>query len=78
MLKKDELAQPGSCINKSADDEPVFVLCARDPAAAHAVRDWVERRRILGMTRGDNREREEAKLQEALQCAAQMEQWSCA
>ncbi len=28
------------CLGKSADDEPVFVLCARDPLASMTVRTW--------------------------------------
>lgn len=40
MLKADELTNPLSCINKAAPDEPVFVLRAKDPCAAYAVRMW--------------------------------------
>jgi hypothetical protein len=29
-----------SCLINSADDEPVFVLCARDPAAPDAIIMW--------------------------------------
>lgn len=40
MLKRDELAAPRSCINTAAEDEPVFVLRAKDPLAAETVRFW--------------------------------------
>jgi hypothetical protein len=40
MKKTDELTDPSSCINKAADDEPVFVLRANDPLAAGVVDYW--------------------------------------
>jgi len=40
MLKRDELANPESCINKAADDEPVFVLRANDENAPAIVLEW--------------------------------------
>lgn len=40
MLKMKELASPGSCLNKAAPDEPVFVLRAKDPHAAQTIRLW--------------------------------------
>lgn len=39
-LKHEELANPDSCLNRAADDEPVFVLRANDPLAGHVVRYW--------------------------------------
>jgi hypothetical protein len=39
MIKSAELKGP-SCLTKSADDEPLFVLCARDVLAPHVVRQW--------------------------------------
>jgi len=42
MIKKDELADPTSCLNQSADDEPLFVLCARDPEAPYSVEHWAD------------------------------------
>lgn len=55
------------CLGRSADAEPVFVLCARDVAAAAAVRDWVERARAL--------ETPTTKLFEALAIADAMDVW---
>lgn len=40
MLKRDEIVNPQSCLNKAADDELVFVLRARDPIAAEVVEFW--------------------------------------
>jgi len=42
MIKRDELADPTSCINKAADDEPVFVLRASDALAPIVVRLWAD------------------------------------
>lgn len=40
MLKSEEVADPESTWNKTADDEPVFIVCARDINAAYTVRFW--------------------------------------
>lgn len=40
MLKRDELATQTSCLNRAADDEPIFVLRANDENAAPAVAAW--------------------------------------
>jgi hypothetical protein len=66
MLKKDEVSNPKSCLNKAADDEPVFVLRAKDPIAAEVVRDWAER--AFG-------KHEDDKIDDANQLATQMERW---
>lgn len=66
MLKRDELANPASCINKAASDEPVFVLRAKDPLAAQAVRLWA--------AMADGRHEPE-KRQEALDLADRMDEW---
>lgn len=66
-LKRDELSNPTSCLNKASDDEPVFVLRAHDPLAADTIRYWAGLRRAQ---RGL-----EAKTDEALACADSMERW---
>lgn len=38
--KAQEIRNPDSCLNKAAFDEPVFVLRANDPVAAHVVEYW--------------------------------------
>lgn len=49
MLKKDELTNPNSCINKALPDEMVFVLLGRDKAAPAALRAWIGERLRLGL-----------------------------
>lgn len=41
MIKSQELADKTSCINKAADDEPVFVLRASDITAPDVIEFWV-------------------------------------
>lgn len=48
MLKKMEIADPKSCFNRADDDEKLFVLLGRDPAAPVAIRAWVNERIRLG------------------------------
>lgn len=66
MLKKDELLNANSCLNKAAPDEPVFVLRAKDPLAGMTVRHWAT------MATGTH---EPEKLKEALELAQRMEAW---
>lgn len=66
MIKSLELCDPGSCLNKAAPDEPVFVLRAKDPRAAQAVRLWA------AMSAGRH---EDSKINEALALADQMDEW---
>ena len=42
MIKRDELSNPNSCLNKAAEDEPVFVLRAQDVLAPIVVSLWAE------------------------------------
>ena len=53
---------------KVADDEPIFVLRAKDRLASMAVREWAERAELSGSP--------EAKVQEALRCAEAMDEWA--
>jgi hypothetical protein len=48
MRKRDELTDQSSCLNKARDEELLFVLLGRDPAAPAAVRAWIEARIWLG------------------------------
>lgn len=68
MLKRDELANPNSCLNKAKDDEPIFVLLGRDIAAPYAVRVWIQQR----MQHGKNQP-EDAQLTEATDLADSMD-----
>jgi hypothetical protein len=38
--KREVLADPNSCLNKAGDDEPIFVLRAKDIVAPATVRFW--------------------------------------
>lgn len=68
MLKRDEIEYTESCFNKAHDDERLFVLLARDPAAPVAIRAWIaERIRLAKNAPGD------AQIVEALDCADLME-----
>lgn len=68
MLKRNELKDPQSCMNRAHEDEMTFVLLARDVAAPCAIRAWVVERVRLGKnTYGD------AQIIEALACAERME-----
>jgi hypothetical protein len=54
MLKKDELTEPNSCLNKAHDNEMLFVILERDPAAADTVRYWMQKRIELGLDTNDS------------------------
>lgn len=70
MNKRDTLAAAAvgdGCLGRSRDDEPVFVLCARDPLAPALVREWAFcYERLNGAS---------PKVDEALQLADQMRVW---
>lgn len=68
MRKRDAHNDPTSCWNKAQDDEPVFILLARDAAAPAAVRAWIEERIRLGKNKHDD-----SKIVEAEEWAAQVE-----
>lgn len=68
MIKKRELKDPRSCLNRALDNETVFVLLGRDASAPAAIKAWaLDRVRI-----GKNAMRDH-EIQEALACAAEME-----
>lgn len=67
MIKTQELADPKSCLSKARDDELIFVLLARDPAAAFAIEMWVNERIRLGLNHSND-----AQVAEALACALRM------
>ena len=68
MLKRLEISTPTSCLNKCRDDERLFVLLARDPAAPVAIRAWVAERIRLGKNTVTD-----PQIVEAIDCAAHME-----
>lgn len=68
MIKSDVIDNPESCLNTAYDQEQLFVLLARDPAAPAAIRAWVAERLRLGRNKpGDEQ------IREAYECATLME-----
>lgn len=68
MIKRDEIEDTESCLNKAHDGERLFVLLARDPAAPVAIRAWIAERIRLGKNApGDEQ------IREAYECASFME-----
>jgi hypothetical protein len=59
------------CLGRSQDDEPIFILCARDRTASKTVRQWVQNAHDAGCV---NR----TKLDEALDLALRMDRWRAA
>lgn len=77
-IKREELANPNGCLNKAADDEPIFVLRANDPVAAAVVRYWASSyvsEKIEASTDGVLTNAQLAKAQEARGLANQMDAW---
>ena len=62
---------PFDCYVEADDDEPIFVLRAKDPLAPLLVRAWAGMRR--GTTYGNAREL--TKRGEAMECADACETW---
>lgn len=72
MTKSETIADPTSCLNRAAADEPVFVLRANDPLAAGIVEEWADRyMRAHPWTRAAV-----AKNENALQVAQRMRTWA--
>lgn len=70
MIKVHELeanAKGEGCLGRSQDDEPVFILVARDRLAAGCVRYWAARAFAQGVNA--------AKVDEANALADQMDAW---
>ena len=68
-LKRDETAPDASgCLAKAFDDEPIFVIRAKDPLASLVVRYWAREAQRQKL-------HEPAKIKEAEACADQMLNW---
>jgi hypothetical protein len=67
MKKAEELFSKHSCLNRAGDDEPLFVLRAKDVLAAQTIRLWAT------MAVGTNHNEEQ--IAEARMLAKQMEDW---
>lgn len=71
MRKRDELADPESTWNRAAEDEPLFVIRAKDKLSASMVRLWAEAAAMTGA-------HEPEKIQQARTLAEHMETWRIA
>lgn len=70
MNKKDELADPNSCLNKNTTDDTVlFVLKDSDLAMGDTIRYWAEKRVELGLNRPTDK-----KILDALKVAEEVDQ----
>jgi len=67
-IKRDEINDPTSCLNRAADDEPIFVLRAKDKLAAKLVRDWAAEAVLEG-------HHDDAKIKAAWRYADAMDAW---
>ena len=62
------------CFAAAMDDEPMFVLLARDPSAPWLARKWADEREAQIRT-GRKPASDMSKVQEARACADNMERW---
>ena len=62
------------CFARAMDDEPMFVLLARDQSAPQGARDWADRREAE-VKAGRKPASDMVQVQEARQCADRMEAW---
>ncbi len=68
MRKRDELADPDSCLGRAEDDEPLFILRAKDGLSSTTVRAWADYAAKSGL-------HEREKIDEARMCADTMDNW---
>jgi hypothetical protein len=69
MIKRDELNDPNSCLNRAADDEWLFVLRAHDVAAPATIEEWCRIRIEMGKNTVSSAD---TQITEAYECAWQM------
>jgi hypothetical protein len=67
VIKREELTNLNSCMNRALDDEMTFVLLGRDPAAPVAIRAWAQERIRLGKNTS-----RDLQITDALETAAKM------
>ena len=76
MRKSEETSNPESCLNKTAPEEPLFVLRANDELAPYIVRDWAVRYRVAKSRQpGGITPEQQAKYEEALEIVRDMQTW---
>lgn len=62
------------CYEHAEDDEPMFILLARDESASFLVDAWADKRE-QNIRLGLHPEEDRAKVREARECAAAMRLW---
>jgi hypothetical protein len=62
MIRREELSDPHSCLNRAHEDEMLFVLLGRDVAAPVAIRAWIAERIRIGKNKEDDFQIIEAQL----------------
>lgn len=65
MIKRKELSDPNSQLNKAAEDEPLFVLRAHDKVAPAMIRQWCR----------NSPDQPAEKREEAMKIADEMDTW---
>jgi hypothetical protein len=75
MLKRDELTNPKSCLNKADEAEPLFVLRANDENAPAAVAAWARDYIVSKGGWGNMSDNQKAKYAEAMDIASSMRIW---
>lgn len=75
-LKKVEIENPDSCLNRAAPDEPIFVLRAQDCFASDVILKWCDMYRRAHAPAGAWRsEAHREKHNEAIEIVGQFERW---
>lgn len=76
MMKRDEIADPNSCLNRAADDEPLFVLRANDILAMGIVHQWASQYLAMKAEQPEGPTlKQMAKYREAKELASTMWDW---
>lgn len=75
MLKRDELTNPESCLNKADEAEPLFVLRANDENAPAAVAAWARDYIVSKGGWGNMTPDQQKKYAEAMDVASNMRIW---
>ncbi len=70
MLKQFELSNQTSCLNRAKNEEMIFVLLGRDPAAPGAIKEWCHLRIAHGKNKAGD-----GQIIDAMQCATSMEEY---
>ena len=70
MIKREEIREPTSCLNRAEDDEPLFVLRAKDICGAETVMFWCS----LRLSAGKNQDGDD-QIVDALRIVKAMTEW---